>query len=383
MTTANSSSLHAGRLDLIKRTIAMEPVERVPSIYMGTAFSPRYLGGSLARFCDDAEYSFQVTLDAMDRLGGIDGVNLIVGGRIGPILSTLWLSRVAVPGVELPENSLWQVMEAEVMTQEDYEVVLERGWHAFVKDYLPRVVDPALMTDTFAWIGANARRMAETYVRRGYVVITDGPAAPAPPFESLCGARSMQKFFLDLLRIPKKVEAVMEVVMRDVMADIAAMPSWNGRGVGGVWVGGWRGAPGLLSPRHWDRFVWPYIVEMVRALVAKGYTPVLHFDQDWDRELRRFKELPQGKCLLNPDGMTSMRKFKETAGDSMAVLGDVPSVLLSTGTPESVADYTRNLLALFGNRGLLLCGGCDIPINARPANVEAMLRVLQEHNDRG
>ena len=76
----------------------------------------------------------------------------------------------------------------------------------------------------------------------------------------------MQKFFLDLLRIPKKVEAVMEDIMRDVMADIEALPPWTGPGIGGTWVGGWRGAPGLLAPRHFDRFVWPYIVEMVRAL---------------------------------------------------------------------------------------------------------------------
>ncbi|MCC7463211.1 MAG: uroporphyrinogen-III decarboxylase [Gammaproteobacteria bacterium] len=370
------------RLDLIRRTIAMETVERVPSIYMGTAFAPRYMGGKIARFCNDMEYAFQVQLDAMDRLGYIDGANIATGGRIGPILSALWLSRVAVPGIELPEDTLWQVMEAEVMTVADYDVILEKGWKPFVHDYLPRVVDMGLLGETFAWMGQNGARMQRSYVERGYVVLTDAKMAPTPPFEALCGARSMQKFFLDLLRIPNKVEAVMQVIMKDVMAEVEAMPPWTGPGVGGTWVGGWRGAPGLLAPRHFDRFVWPYIVEIVRALVGKGYTPILHFDQDWNRELGRLNELPQGKCILNPDGMTSMRKFKDVAGDSMAMLGDVPSVLLSTGTTEAVADYTRNLLALFGNRGLLFCGGCDMPINARPENVETMLQVLREHNER-
>jgi len=376
------SSRYHERLDLIRRTIAMERVERVPSIYMGTAFAPRYLHGSLARYCNDMEYAFQVQLDAMDRLGDIDGANIAAGGRIGPILSSLWLSRVAVPGVELPDDTLWQVMEAEVMTPADYDVILEKGWKAFVREYLPRVVDMGLLGETLGWMGQNGARIQRTYVERGYVVITDARMAPAPPFEALCGARSMQKFFLDLLRIPQKVEAVMQVIMQDVMAGIAAMPPWTGPGIGGTWVGGWRGAPGLLAPRLWERFVWPYIVEMVRALVARGYTPVLHFDQDWNRELGRLNELPQGKCILNPDGMTSMQKFREVAGDSMAMLGDVPSVLLATGTTGAVADYTRKLLALFGNRGLLLAGGCDMPINARPENVQAMLHVLREHNER-
>lgn len=382
MGSDSTASGYQERLDLIKRTIAMEQVVRVPSIYMGTAFAPRYMGGKIARFCNDMEYAFEVQLDAMDRLGGIDGANIATGGRIGPILSALWLSRVAVPGIELPDDTLWQVMEEEVMTLADYDVVLEKGWKPFVRDYLPRVVDMRLLGETFAWMTQNGERIQKSYVERGYVVISDAKMAPTPPFEALCGARSMQKFFLDLLRIPNKVEAVMQVIMKDVMADIEAMPPWTGPGIGGTWVGGWRGAPGLLAPRHFDRFVWPYIVEMVRALAAKGYTPVLHFDQDWNRELGRLNELPPGKCILNPDGMTSMRKFKDVAGDSMAILGDVPSVLLATGTPESVAEYTRALLGIFGNRGLLFAGGCDMPINARPENVETMLRVLQDHNGR-
>lgn len=376
------SRRYAERLELIRRTIALEKVDRVPSIYMGTAFAPRYMGGKIARYCDDMNYAFQVQLDAMDRLGGIDGANVAAGGRIAPVLSARWLSRVAVPGIELPDDTLWQVMEAEVMTLQDYDAILEKGWKAFVNEYLPRVVDMRLLGETFEWMAKNGARIQRAFVDRGYVVVTDAKMAPTPPFEALCGARSMQKFFLDLLRIPKKVEAVMEVIMKDVMADIEIMPPWQGPGIGGTWIGGWRGAPGMLAPRHWDRFVWPYIAEMVRALVAKGYTPVLHFDQDWNRELGRLNELPQGKCILNPDGMTSMKKFREVAGDSMAMLGDVPSVLLSTGTTDAVAAYTRNLLALFGNRGLLFAGGCDMPINARVENVETMLRVLREHNER-
>ena len=172
------SSGYAERLELIRRTIALETVDRVPSIFMGTAFAPRYMGGSIGRYCNDMEYCFEVQLDALDRLGYIDGVNLSTGGRIGPILSALWLSRVAVPGVELPDDTLWQVMEAEVMTLADYDVILEKGWKPFVHDYLPRVVDMRLLGDTFAWMGQNDARIKRTYIERGYVVITDAIMAP-------------------------------------------------------------------------------------------------------------------------------------------------------------------------------------------------------------
>ena len=33
-----------------------------------------------------------------------------------------------------------------------------------------------------------------------------------------------------------------------------------------VWVGGWRSASALVSPKLWDRFVFPYLHQMVTAL---------------------------------------------------------------------------------------------------------------------
>lgn len=373
----SNESILQERQDLIRRTIRMEPAGRVPAIYMGVAFAPRYMGMPIAQFCADPEGSLQVTLDAMDRIGNLDGANIAAGGRITAILSMLWLSRLAVPGRELPADALWQVMEAEVMTVGDYDRILQGGWKAFQREYLPRVVDPQELAETIGWMMANGARVQQAYADRGYVVISDAQGISAsPPFESLCGGRSMQRFFMDLVRMPDKVEAVMQAMMREILADLEQVPPRQ-HGIGGVWLGGWRGASGLLSPKMWNRFVWPYIVQLAQALIAKDYVPVLHWDQDWTRELGRLNELPPGRCILNPDGMTSLRRFREVAGSSMAVMGDVPSVLLATGTPADVTRYVRELVELFEGRGLLLCPGCDAPINGRPENVEAMYRALE------
>jgi uroporphyrinogen-III decarboxylase len=58
------------KFSLIQKAINLEPVDRVPVVYLGVAFSPRYMGMSIAEFCADPEASLQVTLQAMDRLGG-------------------------------------------------------------------------------------------------------------------------------------------------------------------------------------------------------------------------------------------------------------------------------------------------------------------------
>lgn len=365
------------RFTRIKNAVQLEPVDRVPVVYMGVAFAPRYMGMSIAEYCADAEAAFQVNLAAMDRLGELDGSNLAAAGRITPLLTSIWLSRLGVPGRDLPDESLWQVREAEVMTIEDYDTIIEKGWGAFFMEYLPRVIDPLEFQEAMGWVMQNTPRVQQTYAEKGYVVVCDAPVSVGIPFEYLCGGRSMQKFFFDLYRIPDKVQAAMDVMLGELLAQIEAAPPVHG--IGGTWLGGWRAASALVAPKLWDRFVWPYYLKMAEALIAKGITPVLHWDQDWTRDVERLKELPAKKCILNPDGMTDMKKFKELVGDHMAMMGDVPASLLVAGTPQDVNHYVRDLVELFEGKGLILCPGCDAPINAKPENMEAFVEAAHQY----
>ena len=62
----------------------------------------------------------------------------------------------------------------------------------------------------------------------------------------------------------------------------------------------------------------------------------------------------------------------------MAIMGDVPAQLLATGTPDDVYAYVRDLIRDIGNIGLLLCPGCDAPINAKGENMVAMMAAGRE-----
>lgn len=371
-----TDDLYQERFARIRRAIACEPVTQVPVIQMAIAFNPRYMGMSIAKFCADPEAANQVALDALDRLGGFDGAQM--GGAAPPMaLATLWLSRILIPGKDLPEESLWQVQEAEVMTQADYDAVIEQGWPAFFGSYLPRVVDMAEFGATMGWTAQNGARVNQLYRDRGYVLVSNGMFANIP-FEAFCGGRSMTKFIFDLHRIPDKVEAAMKVMHAATLAQIAAAPPCPPDIIGGSWVGGWRAASGLIAPKLWNRFVWPYIVETAEALLAKGYTPVFHWDQDWSRDVGRLADLPAKKCILNPDGMTDVRKFRAAVGDRMAMMGDVPASLFAAGTPDDIRTYVGDLVRDIGTTGLLLCPGCDAPINTKPENMEAFVAAAHE-----
>ena len=372
----SNEALYQQRYDRIKKAIALEPVDQVPVVLNGPGFFPRFVGMSIAEYSSHPARAAAATLAALQRLDDVDGVN---GGTVfSPyLLSGLWLSRVKVPGKDLPPESLWQVQEAEMLTPEDYDLIIDKGWQASLGEFLPRVVNMADFGAAVGWIAENTPRLAQEFREAGFVIVCDAAANTAIPFEPLCGGRSMQKFFIDLYRMPDKIKAAMDVIQAEQLAAIKAVPPVGG--IRGTWVGGWRTASAMVAPRLWDKFVWPYILEQVEALVAVGVTPVLHWDQDWTRDLVRLQELPAKKVILNPDGMTDVRKFKELAGDRMAMMGDVPASLFAAGTPDDMRQYVRGLVELFEGRGLILCPGCDAPINTKPENMEAFVEACHEY----
>ena len=57
----------------------------------------------------------------------------------------------------------------------------------------------------------------------------------------------------------------------------------------------------------------------------------------------------------------------------MAIMGDVPAAMFALGSPEEVYDYSMNLINKIGPSGFILSSGCDVPYNAKPENVKAMI----------
>jgi uroporphyrinogen-III decarboxylase len=377
---SDGSAVYRERLARIRSTVALEPVDRIPFVFMGSAFAPRFLGVSIAAFCSDPDLRVDVTLEAMDRLGGhFDGINMLPAGRISAALSGMWLSRVAIPGRDLPEDSLWQVDEAEVMRVDDYDAIIEQGWSSFLRSYMPRVIDVAELDANRSWLGANLETVVQRFRERGYVPVSCG--ATTIPFECLCGGRSMQEFYLDLHRMPDKVKAALDAIQPDLIR--AGLETARRSGVPAVWVGGWRAASAMLSPKMWNEFVFPYYLELVHQLAERDVVSVLHFDHDWTRDLSRLRELPARRCILNLDGWTDIRRAKEILGDHMAIMGDVPAPLLATGTPDDVYGYVRDLARDVGPTGLILCPGCDAPIDAKPGNMQAFVAASLDFGSAG
>lgn len=375
----SKEALYQERLARVNAAINLEPVSMIPSMYQFTAYAPLAVGATLAEWCEDADVAVTSTLAAMDLVGDIDGINQMPVGNHMMNLSGLWMSRVLTPGRELPPNSLWQVVEGELMSTDDYDTIATKGWDAFYQSFLPRVVNMEDWKRHWDWVIPNLSLVPQQFREHGYVVMS--PAIATIPFEYLCGGRSMTKFFFDLYRMPDKVQAAMDVMIDGLIQ--AGIGAAKLAGVPHMWVGGWRSASSMLAPKLWDRFVWAYLRKMCLGLHEAGITPILHWDQDWTRDLARLKELPAKSFIVNPDGMTDIRKAKEVLRDHGCIMGDVPASLFAAGAPDQINEYVRDLVRDIGPTGLILCPGCDGPVNTKPENLQAFVAASREYGKVG
>lgn len=357
------------RMGRLKTAVALGTPDRVPLSLVMDAFAARTMGVRLPDFVQDVDLAGQTMLAAMEKLGDVDSIQFATYQP--QVLGLLWLSPVKLPGRELPENSLWQLDEQVRIVPEDYDRILQMGWGAWFGQYIGKYLGEAAAAGQALqeagphWIGE--------YIARGYVVFS--PLTVDHPFEHLCGGRTVKGFLLDLFRMPDKVEAVLEAIMAEKRAQARGLV----RAVGpmGYWVGGWRTAPEFLSPRLWNRFVWPYMKELIEIVAEEGGTPILHFDANWDREIGRLGELPAAKCVLSLDGKTDIFRAKKILRGHMCILGDVPPALLTLGTVDEVRAYCDRLLTEVGPDGFIMAQGCAIPPDAKLENVQAMVDSVQ------
>lgn len=357
------------RMSRIRKAVALEKTDRVPVVLEYAGFAARVTSTPMPEFLLDLGRSVEVMIQAYKKVTeGLeaDGVNY---GRFSPFaLSYLWLSKVKVPGLHLPENGSYQVVEQELMSREDYERILQEGWPSFLETFMRHKVledvDPRFLPRNQAPVDVVGKWAAQGVpVLRSYTV--------APPFEFLSGARSLACFFMDLLEIPEKVEEVMEAMMEYITENPCRQSMKEGYPA--IWVGGWRGVPSMLSPEMWERFVWRYFKRLVEYVVDLGLIPILHLDGCWDRELERFRELPQAKLIMALDGHTDIFRAKQLLGKHLCLMGDVPAKMLAFESPETVYSYCSRLIREIGPEGFILHSGCDIPENATLENVRAML----------
>ncbi|MDF2631715.1 MAG: uroD [Caproiciproducens sp.] len=362
----DAKGLYQEHLTRLKTAVELGKPDRMPVALQATSVCANLLGVKLSDFVTNPVLNNETILKAVKLVGDVDA---IAQHLLSPhVLSMATLSKVKIPGVELPDDNVWQVAEAELMKPEDYDTIINKGFNAFLHtEYYPKRLD-----NVMAKLGPIFGYMPQALMNTAAAgLVVTMPVATSVPFEMFSGGRSMAKFARDMFKIPEKVQAAMDVAMNDIIADVKkiagmAKPFGIMNPLG-------RASGGFLSRKIQERFAFPYFKKLTEVIVEAGAVPMLHLDSNWERDLDFFRDLPKGKCVMQLDGFTNIFKAKEILGDHMCIQGDVPPALLTLGTPDEVYSYCTRLISEIGPSGFILASGCDVPANAKLENIKAMV----------
>ena len=411
--TDSRKAQYDARVKRFHDAISLSVPDRVPIASVAAYYFYNYAGLTFKDAIYDYEKSAAGVKKAMQKFQW--DMTPSVGMRSGTVMELLGMKQYKWPGHDLPDEYMFQFVEGEYMTADEYDDLLADPDGFTIRKLMPRMSrlleplaelppahwmssGPALLTtlaslagtpqiveilDTLQQVGAemnkyNAvrKRFVQEMQDEGFPMMA-APGCTAPYDWITDYLRGMRGIMLDMYRCPDKLLAAIDLFTPMLIE--TAVQSSKKTGNPRVYIPLHRGAGGFMSNKQYATFYWPGLKKILLALIDVGLTPIPFFEGDYTDRLEFLAELPRGKVLGNFQTV-DLQKFKETLGDIMCFRGNVPASLLVTGKPQEVKDYVKMLIdTLAGSGGLIIDGGSGIPYESKTENVEAMTEAVFEY----
>ena len=407
---------YKARVTRIKDAIQLEkPPDRVP-VFPNVGFFPAYYVG-LTPY--DMMYDYEKLTMAFKKYvldfepDAHAGVILPGPGKFFDILV---YKLYAWPGHGVAPQHSYQCIEGEYMKADEYDALIEDPTYFFLTTYFPRIFGalepfkklsrftkvlemyggftPASFTsfgtpDVQAALKALMEAGSEASKWMGYVESWEDEVTAAgfphffgggtkAPFDTIGDTlRGTKGIMLDMYKRPDKLRQAMEVFTPLMIKMGASAAKANGNPI--VFMPLHKGADGFISNKQFEVFYWPTLKRVIMGLIEEGCVPFLYAEGSYNSRLELVKnDLPKGKTIWGFD-QTDMTKAKEIIGDVACICGNVPSSLLSVGTPKEVKDYVKNLIETCGENGSFIVMNGAVIEEAKPENVKAMVQATKEY----
>lgn len=408
--TKTAEEQYQERKQRILDAIALKEPDRVPIVGPYQQFPYQYAGVTFKDAMEDYALAREACHQFVDDFEPDADFGPIFAYPSKP-METLGIKWFKWAGHGLPDDTMYQFIEDEYMTADEYDEFLYDPSHFMASKWLPRSFKaleafenyPAMRRMMwFGWTGLftpfaspEMREALETLMQAGSelgewfgslgqygqeIKEKGFPQAYAgldwTPFDiigdTLRGTRGIMG---DMIRRP---DTLLKAI--DVATEIAIE---YGMGAAGAdlpfcWIWPHKGSAGFMSDEQFAKFYWPPMRTLIEELIAHDVTPVVYFEGDENPRLQYFTEVPPGKVWFHFATM-DMAKAKETLGDIACISGNLPSYLLLSGTPDEVRDYAKKLIDTCAPGGGYIMDTSIMLDQAKPENVKAMFEFTKEY----
>jgi uroporphyrinogen-III decarboxylase len=290
--------------------------------------------------------------------------------------------QIKIPGEDLPKDSVFQVVEKEIMTEADYKHAKDRGYVWIVMQLLPKL-RPEFFDVKNKFMDSIRLRFEDERTLANYKTFKEEWGWPLwygggmeSPFSVLCLARSYKKLVQDIYRNPDIVKQTVKRFTQDIIK--MSIGGCVANNVKRNMIGLHREGSSSFSLKIFEDIALPMIKEIVNAHVKENIITILHCDGDWNPNLSYLTELPKKKCVIDLDDSTDIFKAKEILGDRMCISGNVMERFLAFGTPQKVEDYCKKLIDVVGEGGGFILKG-EAPRESKIENVKAMIKTANSY----
>ena len=385
------------------KVIKLEEPDRVP-VMLPTGTTPIYMAGmTYKEAMYDSEKLVKAYTDVFHVFKGDDFASpMIFSGKAAELID----SKISkYPGHGLPDDGHGnQFVEGEYMKADEYDMFINDMSDFILRRYLPRSLGalepfgnfpPLPYSLGFASLfltpmsNPEVQNMLQAMIDYGKEtakfqapLMKFRQMAMAEGYPSMMGAyahapfdlmgdtlRGTHGIIMDMYRQPDKLKQAMEKLV-PLNIDIAVGAA-NMSGCPIAMFPLHKGDDTMMSDEQYREFYWPTFRKVIMGLIDEGVVPLLFAEGKYNDRLEIIKDLPRTGAVWYFD-QTDMFKAKEILGDTACLMGNVPTSLLCTGTPQEVKEHCRKLIEVCGKGGGYILAGGAMLDKGDPDNIHAM-----------
>ncbi|TFG61081.1 MAG: hypothetical protein E4H36_11005 [Spirochaetales bacterium] len=393
--------LDVAALKDIDRVPVFGPYQLYPYTFAGVTFKDAMNDYALAgKACHKFQDHFQPDLDF--------GPVLAYPAPAMKLLDIAWFKWA---GHGLGDHVMYQYLEKENMTADEYDEFIYDPSHFMLSKWMPRSFPPlkglsdwpaARRNMWFGWTGGLAGLASKSVqealrnaiaageeLNRWFATLGkygDEMKAKGTPqlYASLDWApfdiigdtlRGTREILMDMRRRPEKLHDALEVATK---LFIEYGSGAAGADVPYCWIWIHKATRDFMSDAQFKEFYWPYLKKGMLALIEKGIIPVVYWEADIESRLEHVADLPVGKVIYHVSA-TNMDKACSALKGVTAIAGNVPNILLQSGTPDDVKAYCKKLIDTAGKGGGYIMDTEVMLDDAKPENLKAMIDFTKEY----